>query len=167
MSQVPHLTLHVPRSPLLSDLDFRFTAKTGSLLSALLTKRIISTVYDSGRTTGHDSPTEPHPDPIEYTRIDDTPARRHSFAPPLPKSDVVGGRGPSSQGVIALLNLLDSFDADVAMQVARVKDGVKEAREAIQEYRQERQARETLKQERLKEEKLATKEIGGDFWLGV
>ncbi len=161
MSQPPLITLHVSRSPLLPELDFRITAKTGSLLSALLTKRVVSAEHAIHAKRGiaqTEYTTSTPPSPTSHTHAHPTPAHRHSSS---------FASAPSSQMVIALLNMLDQFDADVAMQVARVKDTIAEAHECIDEFKQERLRRQTSREERRQKERKETKEIGSDFWLGV
>ncbi|KAF4567695.1 hypothetical protein EYR40_006699 [Pleurotus pulmonarius] len=161
MSQPPLITLHVSRSPLLPELDFRITAKTGSLLSALLTKRVVSAehaIHPKRSIAQTEYTTSTPPSPTSHTHAHPTPAHRHSSS---------FASAPSSQMVIALLNMLDQFDADVAMQVARVKDSIAEAHECIDEYKQERLRRQTSREERWQKERKETKEIGSDFWLGV
>lgn len=161
MSQAPLITLYVSRSPLLPELDFRITAKTGSLLSALLTKRVVGAEHNITARRGITQPeytTSNTPNPTSHAHAHPTSAHRHS-------SSFAGA--PSSQLVIALLNMLDQFDADVAMQVARVKDSIAEAHECIGGYKQERMRRQASQEERRRKERKETKEIGSDFWLGV
>lgn len=71
------------------------------------------------------------------------------------------------QAVIQFLDLLDQLDADVASEVARVKDGIKEAHTTLDLYKDERVQREKQGREKRAREKRETKEIGSDFWLGV
>lgn len=161
MSQPPLITLHISRSPLLPELDFRITAKTGSLLSALLTKRVVG--------TEHISPAKRGIAQTEYTTSSPPNPTSNAHAHPIPTHGHSSSfaSAPSSQMVIALLNMLDQLDADVAMQVARVKDSITEAHDCIDEFKQERLRRQMSQEERRQKERKETKEIGSDFWLGV
>ncbi|KAI8993779.1 hypothetical protein BD414DRAFT_480424 [Trametes punicea] len=73
----------------------------------------------------------------------------------------------SSKEVIALLNLLESMDHDIATEVQRVRLGIQEARTLVRECREDCQARATARQKRRDRERRETRGTDDDFWLGV
>jgi hypothetical protein len=59
------------------------------------------------------------------------------------------------------------MDDDVASEVHRVEEGIKEAYLLVEECKGERQMRENEWKKRQEREKTETKEADSDFWLGV
>ncbi|KAI0356176.1 hypothetical protein OH77DRAFT_238840 [Trametes cingulata] len=71
----------------------------------------------------------------------------------------------SPKEVIALLNLLESMENDVATEVQRVRLGIQEARMLVHECREDCRARASEKRERRDRERRETKGPDDDFWL--
>ncbi|KAI0829668.1 hypothetical protein BC628DRAFT_1512381 [Trametes gibbosa] len=69
--------------------------------------------------------------------------------------------------VIALLNLLESMDNDVNMEVQRVRLGIQEARSLVRECREDSKTRAREVQKRRDREQRDTKGTDDDFWLGM
>jgi hypothetical protein len=72
-----------------------------------------------------------------------------------------------SKDVLALLTLLDSTDASMAIECQRIRDSIADVRTLSTSYRSEREDRLTAARMRREKEKQETKEVGGDFWAGV
>jgi len=79
------------------------------------------------------------------------PSLPHPHRPPIPP-----------HAIITFLDLLDAHDADVTLQVARVKEGIKEAYTVADVYRAERGEREEWEKARREREKKETNEVGSD-----
>lgn len=77
--------------------------------------------------------------------------------PALPSSPI-----PPHQ-IIALLNLLEDMDKDVAHEVKRVKESIKEARLLLGDYREERRARSEQHKAREVPEAMGTGGVEVDF----
>ncbi|KAI0371133.1 hypothetical protein BV20DRAFT_1112799 [Pilatotrama ljubarskyi] len=71
----------------------------------------------------------------------------------------------SPREVIALLNLLESMENDVATEVQRVRLGIQETRMLVRECREDCRARTADRQERQDRERRETKGPDDDFWL--
>jgi hypothetical protein len=72
-----------------------------------------------------------------------------------------------SKDVLALLTLLDSTDASMAIECQRIRDSIADVRTLSSSYRSEREDRLTAARMRREKEKQETKEVGGDFWAGI
>lgn len=59
---------------------------------------------------------------------------------------------------LQVLSLLDQMDIDVNLEVARVKDSIREAHELVKAYKEERQARVHALMEKQRQELQETKE---------
>ncbi|KAH9855209.1 hypothetical protein C2E23DRAFT_883173 [Lenzites betulinus] len=73
----------------------------------------------------------------------------------------------SPKEVIALLNLLESMDNDITMEVQRVRLGIQETRSLVRECREDSKTRKREMEKRRETEREDTKEADDDFWLGL
>ncbi|OBZ68130.1 hypothetical protein A0H81_11905 [Grifola frondosa] len=101
------------------------------------------------------------PKKVKHTYANLALHARHKPLPTTPPAAV------SSRQVISLLNLLERMDDDVASEVQRVKDAIKEAGLMIEECREAQAARREVLLERQARERGETKGVDDDFWLGV
>ncbi|KAL0956068.1 hypothetical protein HGRIS_002237 [Hohenbuehelia grisea] len=171
MSQPPLITLNISLSPLLSSLEPLVGEQNESLMSALLTKRTLYPLIGDERWVTDELPAKSAPSRLELVEhIPHTPHEPYRHRPNA-KDTAKPPASPTtclpSQSIIALLDLLDKFDADVSTQVARAKDNIREVTEDVKTFRHERQERLETERKRRVQEKTETKEIGSDFWAGV
>lgn len=185
MSGAPRLALNISRSPLLPGLSLSLhdTTKTPStaddLIYLLLTKRTLANDHHAP------IPTTSQHSLLYHTRLG--PAFLSSFAssnslqpspPPSSLRSILTLAGItcdkplpplpiSSHAIISFLDLLDSFDADVESQTARVKENIQETHALVETCREERKSRRQDAREKRECEKKETKSIDSDFWLGV
>ncbi|KAM5533325.1 hypothetical protein V8D89_012999 [Ganoderma adspersum] len=161
-SSAPLLPVNISESPLLSGNsllpDELFTTLAGPLPTI---------------TIGPCSPSSPHLEPQPLSFTSSRPSRRKanllpklalpplaslapSSAPSTPTSPLTPisptSRIPSKQ-VMSLLDLLDTMENDVAMEVQRVRIGIQEARMLVQACREDSAARESARLRRLKNER--------------
>lgn len=144
----PHLAVNISYSPLLP------TIHTEDLLFALLTKRTL-TSSTSQRLPYSLSPAATSISSCASSASSSLSNSLGEFHPPvaiLHQANIVSADKPLPslpasqsaaipQSIISLLNLLDCFDADVALQVARVNEGIREARLMVEAYRTKREER--------------------------
>ncbi|KAK0241937.1 hypothetical protein EDD85DRAFT_820921 [Armillaria nabsnona] len=69
--------------------------------------------------------------------------------------------------IISFLDLMEALDADVDIQVSRIKEHIDEVRKLVLAYKEERETRQEQTRKDRELVKSQTKEIGSDFWLGV
>ncbi|PBK91329.1 hypothetical protein ARMGADRAFT_1013783 [Armillaria gallica] len=69
--------------------------------------------------------------------------------------------------IISFLDLMEALDADVDIQVLRIKEHIDEARKLVLAYKEERETKQEQTRKDRELVKSQTKEIGSDFWLGV
>ncbi len=62
---------------------------------------------------------------------------------------------------------MEALDADVDIQVSRIKEHIDEARKLVLAYKEERETKQEQTRKDRELVKSQTKEIGSDFWLGV
>ncbi len=69
--------------------------------------------------------------------------------------------------ILALLNLLDEFDADVESNVHRVRNSIQEARRLLEECRMERVERLARARQRKEEVERETHAVDSEFWCSI
>ena len=161
-SSAPLLPVNISESPLLSGSsllpDELFTTLAGPLPTI---------------TIGPCPPSSPHLEPQPLSFSSRRPSRRKanllpklalpplaslalSSAPSTPTSPLTPisptSRVPPKQ-VTSLLDLLETMENDVAMEVQRVRLGIQEARMLVQACREDSAARESARQRRLRNER--------------
>jgi hypothetical protein len=72
-----------------------------------------------------------------------------------------------AQEIFAILDLLDKAENDVISEVQRVKEGIKEARVMIDDYRHYKKMRNKENIAELAVQKRETRTVDGDFWLSM
>jgi len=55
----------------------------------------------------------------------------------------------------------------MAVEIEHVKESIREAREYVEEWREERNARQVQLSKRRERERRETKQPDSDFWLGI
>jgi hypothetical protein len=74
----------------------------------------------------------------------------------------------ASNKLVGFVDLLDKIDRDMAAEVEHVKESIREAREYVEEWREERSARKAeLLRKMEREKRETTKELDTNFWRGV
>ncbi|GBE81268.1 hypothetical protein SCP_0309950 [Sparassis crispa] len=143
---VLHIPLYIPQSPLLSGVSAD-TFASGTFLGGSSTLR---------------SPS--YPPLSRRPKYACAYGYRYGYDKPLPST-------PSPtippKDIIRLLDVLEQMDNDIAGEVQRVKDHIREARALVGEFKAERRARSERVQERRDKQRQETKGVDDDFWLGV
>lgn len=153
MSEAPYLALHISHSPLLTDaipqtayLVQKETTATRDLISALLTRCTLNHVHL------HQSPRNlPTQNDLQDSHLGLSPSQSLLSIPclpsQLPQPPTETNKPPPllphafpipHHAIISLLNLLDSLNADVANEVTRVTQHIKETHSLIDIYKAER-----------------------------
>jgi acyl-CoA reductase-like NAD-dependent aldehyde dehydrogenase len=73
----------------------------------------------------------------------------------------------ASKKFVGFIDLLDKIDRDMAAEVEHVKESIREAREYVEEWREERNARRAELLRKMEHEKRENKGLDTDFWRGV
>lgn len=175
MRPIPQISLNISRSPLLSS-NASHPPESQAHLSILFARQVPKNGggYDSVESLAGLGSLSSFTSSIASSSLGSTSHDGLSTKfvnlsnKPLPSLPCSGSatRIPP-HAIISLLDLLDEFDVDVEVHVARVKEGIKEVYEMVDDCKAER--RKNLERERKLREivKRETKEIGSDFWLGV
>ena len=71
------------------------------------------------------------------------------------------------QDIIDTLNLLEQAEQEVSLEVARIQDKIKEAREIVETYRRERRARMKENAALIAEEERETRGPDDELWFTV
>ncbi|KAI0674999.1 hypothetical protein C8Q78DRAFT_964904 [Trametes maxima] len=155
-TRAPLLPVAISQSPLLSGTlsDDLFSALAKPLPTITIGPYGPSTRLRGDRPPAHGSTPWPA----------STPASSSSSSTSLP---ITPTTPISPKDVISLLNLLESMDNDVAMEVQRVRLGIQEARTLVRECREESKMRTNEMQMKREKERRETKGADDDFWLGV
>jgi hypothetical protein len=72
-----------------------------------------------------------------------------------------------SQEILSILDLLDKAENDVISEVQRVKDGIKETRVMIDDYRHYKKLKNKENVAGIAIQKRDTRRVDGDFWLSM
>lgn len=139
MSQPPHLSLCLSSSPLLSDSHLPFVSRDLEFFLAkrnlnLLRVPAASDLYTLSSFTTSNSSTSSTASFSSWSTLP-TIGISPSDSKPLPS--LPNTEPISPQAIISFLDLLAVLDAEVAYEVARVTDHIKEARVMIDTYKSE------------------------------
>jgi len=74
---------------------------------------------------------------------------------------------PPQKKLVEFIDFLEKIDRDMTAEVEHVKESIRETREYIEEWQDERSTREAAILKRKEREKRETKLPDSDFWLGV
>ncbi|KAI0081872.1 hypothetical protein K474DRAFT_1768110 [Panus rudis PR-1116 ss-1] len=159
----PLLCLDIPRSPLLSDTFSK------DLLSKLEAAGISTPLPNLSFASSHN--------PNKSNRALATPVLA-AISGYTPKRAAERSENKSSTAIprcafippkeiISLLELLDEMDDDVAKEVQRVRDSIKETHELIRQLAQAEKVRVDRLKKRHDKQRRETKAIDDDFWLNA
>ena len=73
----------------------------------------------------------------------------------------------ASKKLVEFIDFLEKIDRDMAAEIEHVKESIREAREYVQEWQEERNARQVQLSKGRERERRETKEPDSDFWLGI
>jgi hypothetical protein len=73
----------------------------------------------------------------------------------------------ASKKLVEFIDFLDKIDRDMAAEIEHVKESIREAREYVGEWQEERNARKAELLRKKEREKRETREPDSDFWLDV
>jgi hypothetical protein len=170
------IELDIPTSPLL----FSLSEHADSLLSA------------SGSTAAPPRSALPFPEiipPVSSSSSESlTPSTSHSV-PGItitcspsepPHNDRLGSPPPcasprassrlsisASKKLVEFIDFLEKTDRDMAAEIEHVKESIREAREYVGEWQEERSARQAALSKRRERDRRETKEPDSDFWCGI
>ena len=85
-----------------------------------------------------------------------------SSPPPRPRLSTA-----ASKKLVGFIDLLDKIDRDMAAEVEHVRESIRDAREYVEEWREERSARMAELLRKREREKRENKGLDTDFWRGV
>jgi hypothetical protein len=73
----------------------------------------------------------------------------------------------ASKKLVEFIDFLEKTDRDMAAEIEHVKESIREAREYVGEWQEERSARQVELSKRRERERRETKEPDSDFWCGI
>ena len=73
----------------------------------------------------------------------------------------------ASRKLVEFIDFLEKIDRDMTTEIEHVKESIREAREYVGEWQQERSARQAELSKRREYEKRETEEPDSDFWPGI
>lgn len=152
LQHIPHLSLTLPYSPILP------ASLSDELLVAQFTERI-------GLPRPKLSPSlqVPLAASLYYTSIT---RNRFSNSHSLSDTHTQPVSAPAKQ-IIALLDLLDRMDVEMAVECERVQQSIRDVRAEVRSYAEERRLRIEEARRVRAEEKRKSLKVDGDFWLSV
>ncbi len=184
------LPLNISRSPLLSGSLLAFDDCELDTVASRLSVPLPSLTFAKRSKHHPQHGRKERPRPLQQAKVDSV-SRSSSASVTQLVSSVPGCRSkpistnavssPSNRGkplpsipvpakdVIALLDLLDRLDADMAIEVYRVKEGISELRDLIilRKEEKDKAIKEAKRRTLAIETDPETKLVDGDFWLNV
>jgi len=101
--------------------------------------------------------------PLSEVACDKLLPPSHS-TPPRPKSRLSAA---ASKKLVEFIDFLDKIDRDMTAEIEHVKESIKETRDYVGEWQEERSARRAEFLRKKERERRETKEPDSDFWLGI
>jgi hypothetical protein len=74
---------------------------------------------------------------------------------------------PASKKLVEFIDFLEKIDRDMAAEIEHVKESIREAREHVGEWQEERSTRQAELSKKRGREKGEIKETDSDFWCSV
>jgi hypothetical protein len=74
---------------------------------------------------------------------------------------------PASKKLVEFIDFLEKIDRDMAAEIEHVKESIREAREYVGEWQEERSTRQAELSKKRGRENREIKETDSDFWCSV
>jgi len=174
------IQLDIPNSPLLSSLQLDDDSPSASpppspprpfsnLSSEMIPFPVMGPSISSSSTSFHSSDSHPVPEITITSPLSEPSYDERSTSPPPSTSPRPASRlsSAASKKLVEFIDFLEKIDLDMATEIEHVKESIRETREYIEEWQEERSTREAALSKRREREKRETKLPDSDFWLGV
>ncbi|KAI0001382.1 hypothetical protein BJV74DRAFT_820262 [Russula compacta] len=167
--------LDIPSSPLLLSLSSEANSPlNASVLPApscsTLSPEMIHSVSSSSTNSSFMlQPSHPVPEititsPLSGSSLNEPPISPPPCDPPRPRARITAS---ASKKLIDFIDFLEKVDRDMAAEIEHVRESIREAREYVGEWQEERSARRAELLKKRERERRETKRPGSDFWLGI